>query len=674
MVRAINFKSSRDSDFNAEYDYAPEDVADKIPAELGLENLSEDKKADFMKDFARLYTIKSRADAMFDAEKVHFEKRKNRSGQEVLFLMIEHMKPSDLSLAISNGQVVVPSVEKMTPEQYRDLAKFCWINNFSEVSFPANADEIFKQKFQQAYDSEENSAVLGYANRPEDKKEQSELEEEIRKEREIAAETTNSSSEQQEAPREQQNEAEKVITPDLSKIEKNMKTFMEIRSKKKKDSTYFKSHTWGGWLHYRIYASPEQRASDGVWDDKSKSFKSNYEIDLKFKNVKGKLEILYAVPDGKPIPAKYADEIVGMMKAQGYTTIDFGDLLDDDKGTFRKSCAQAGLLPTFNLSEKHARSMLTAAADNKLVGLSAYKKRMAQKLRGQIKKNAKPMEAEENKGLRSVILECEAENGIVSEGIVWNGTDVAQALKIAQNSLSEEDLYTFKSTLARTLKAQMDAENSFSNQNPLKKTWERLDNEVAYKPLAEAFDEIQGRIQELSEGTTRAKAQEVIGAMDTIVELAAYFKEFKNGTLRGFVNSGHLNLAREKEDFFKTFASAGWEDRKLRDLSADEFVQLYEIMKTENIGKAEEKLENDTRGKSGQDFNTVVADHVKDATSRLKNVARTLRENGYRDASVIDVGAPVYERSDGAGKNKTQQQSGQTRTIDYARMRQRGGR
>lgn len=680
MVNAINFKSSRDSDFNAEYDYAPEDVADKIPAELGLENLPEDKKADFMKDFARLYTIKSHTDAAFEAEKVHFAKRKNRSGQEVLFLMIEHMKPSDLSLAVSNGQVVLPSVEKMTPEQYQDLAKFCWINNFSEVSFPANADEVFKQKFQQAYDSEENSAVLGYANSPEDKKEQSELEEEIRKERENSAQARNPSTEQQETPQEQKKEENaqenKVVTPDLNKIEKSMKTFMEIRSKKKKDSTYFKSHTWGGWLHYRIYASPDQRASDGIWDDKSKSFKSNYEIDLKFKNVKGRLEIRYAVPDGKPIPAKYADEIVGMMKANGYTTIDFGDLSDEDKGTFRKSCGQAGVLPTFNLGEKHARSMLAAAADNKLVGLSAYKKRMAQKLRGQVKKSAKPMEAEENKGLRSVILECEAENGIVSEGIVWNGTDVAQALKIAQNSLSEEDLYTFKSTLAKTLKAQMDAENSFSNQNPLKKTWERLDNEVAYKPFAEAFDRIQDKIQDISEGTknTRAKAQDVIGAMDTAGELATYFAKYKNRTLREFIDDGKLNLAKEKEDFFKTFASAGWEDRKLRDFSADEFVQLYEIMKAENIRLAEKRLENDTRGKSGQDFNTAVNDLVKDATSKLKNAARTLRENGYRDASVIDVGSPVYERSDSAGKGRTQQQSNQNRTIDYARMKQRGGR
>ena len=210
----------------------------------------------------------------------------------------------------------------------------------------------------------------------------------------------------------------------------------------------------------------------------------------------------------------------------------------------------------------------------------------------------------------------------------------------------------------------------------MKKTWERLDNEVAYKPFAEAFDKIQDKIQDISEGTknTRAKAQDVIGALDTAGELATYFAKYKNRTLREFIDDGKLNLAKEKEDFFKTFASTGWESRKFRDLSADEFVQLYEIMKAENIRLAEKRLENDTRGKSGQDFNTVVSDHVKDASSKLKNVARTLRENGYRDASVIDVGSPVYERSDGAGKNKTQQQSGQTRTIDYARMRQRGGR
>ncbi len=677
MIQAINFKSSRDSDFNAEYDYAPEDVADKIPAELGLENLPEGEKADFMKDFARLYTIKSRADTFGDAEKTHFEKRKNRSGKDVLFLMIEHMKPSDLSLAVSNGQVVLTSVEKMTPDQYQDLAKFCWINNFSEVSFPENADEVFKQKFQQAYENMDNQAVLGYGNREEDKQDLDEVNEKVRKEQETSEESNTDEGKTDEV-REQDDKKSSSNNDkknsELDEIEKRMKTFMEIRSAKKKDSYYFKTHTWGGWLHYRIYESPEQRASDGLWDDKSKSFKSTYEIDLKFKNVNGQLEIRYALPGTKPIPAKYADEIVGIMKSQGYTEIEFEDLTDDDKGTFRKSCAAAGVLPTFDLGEKHARGMLATAAENKISDLAAFKRRMARKLRKQVEKSGKTME--DNKGLRSVILECEAENGIVTEGIVWDGTDVAQALKIAQNSLSEEDLYTFKSALAKTLKAQMDAENNFSNQNPLKKTWERLDNEVAYKPFAEAFDKIQDKIQDISEGTknTRAKAQDVIGALDTAGELATYFAKYKNRTLREFIDDGKLNLAKEKEDFFKTFASTGWESRKFRDLSTDEFVQLYEIMKAENIRLAEKRLENDTRGKSGQDFNTVVSDHVKDASSKLKNVARTLRENGYRDASVIDVGSPVYERSDGAGKNKTQQQSGQTRTIDYARMRQRGGR
>lgn len=679
MIQAINFKSSRDSDFNAEYDYAPEDVADKIPAELGLENLPEGEKADFMKDFARLYTIKSRADTFGDAEKTHFEKQKNRSGKDVLFLMIEHMKPSDLSLAVSNGQVVLTSVEKMTPDQYQDLAKFCWINNFSEVSFPENADEVFKQKFQQAYENMDNQAVLGYGNREEDKQDLDEVNEKVRKEQETSEESNTDEGKTDEV-REQDDKKSSSNNDkknsELDEIEKRMKTFMEIRSAKKKDSYYFKTHTWGGWLHYRIYESPEQRASDGLWDDKSKSFKSTYEIDLKFKNVNGQLEVRYALPGTKPIPAKYADEIVGIMKSQGYTEIEFENLTDDDKGTFRKSCAAAGVLPTFDLGEKHARGMLATAAENKISDLADYKKRMARKLRKQVVKSDKSMEHKDNKGLRSVILECEAENGIVTEGIVWDGTDVAQALKIAQNSLSEEDLYTFKSTLAKTLKAQMDAENNFSNQNPLKKTWERLDNEVAYKPFAEAFDKIQDKIQDISEGTknTRAKAQDVIGALDTAGELATYFAKYKNRTLREFIDDGKLNLAKEKEDFFKTFASTGWESRKFRDLSADEFVQLYEIMKAENIRLAEKRLENDTRGKSGQDFNTVVSDHVKDASSKLKNVARTLRENGYRDASVIDVGSPVYERSEGADKNKTQQQSGQTRTIDYARMRQRGGR
>ena len=47
-----------------------------------------------------------------------------------------------------------------------------------------------------------------------------------------------------------------------------------------------------------------------------------------------------------------------------YTEIEFEDLTDDDKGTFRKSCAAAGVLPTFDLGEKHARGMLATAAEN----------------------------------------------------------------------------------------------------------------------------------------------------------------------------------------------------------------------------------------------------------------------------------------------------------------------
>lgn len=693
MVRAVNFKSSRENDFNGEYEFSPEDVADKIPAELGFENIAEDKKAEFMKDFARLYTFKDRFDSSFEAENTHFEKKKLPNGEDLLYLVVDHMKPSDLSMAVSNGQLVLKSMENMTPDKYQDLAKFCWMNNISDISFPDNVDEVFKQQFQQAYNDEENHAVLGYGNSAEDKKEQAEVDEEVRRNKaaagRIAEEAVKLPPEQQDefihketqkllAEKEKQAQAaeagkeEKKDGPDLSKIEKNMKTFMEVRSAKKKDSCYFKTHTWGGWLHYRIYASPDQRASDGLWDDKSKSFKSNYEIDLKFKNDNGNLCVRYALPGDKEIPGKYADEIVSMMKAQGYLTIDFGNLTDSDKGTFRKACGQAGVLPTFNLGEKHARGMLAAAADNKLVDLAGYKKRMANKLRKQVQKSGKPMEDKDNKGVRGVILECEAENGIVSKDIHWTEDDLMKALKIARDNLSDTDLLEFKKELSETLIGQMEAENSFNNQNPLKKQAEKLANEVAYKPFADAFDKIQEDIKTISEGSKdkRAKAEDVIGAMDTAGELSLYFSEYKDKPLREFVEDGRLNLAEEQKAFAQAFPMDKYAGIKFKDLSSDQLVQLYEIMKAENVKKAAERLEEDTRGKSGQSFDTAVKDNVSTASSKLKNIVKTLRDYGYRDVSAVDVGAPAYVRPDGAGKQNAQQNN----QNNWRRGGGRGGR
>ena len=685
MVRAINFKSSRENDFNGEYEFSPESVADKIPAELGVENIAGDKKADFMKDFARLYTFKDRFDSSFEAESSHFEKKKLPSGEDLLYLVVDHMKPSDLSMAVSNGQLLLKNSENMTEDKYRDLAKFCWMNNISNISFPANIEEEFKNKFQQAYNNEENHAVLGYGNGEEDKKEQAEVDEEIRRDKaaaeRIAAQAVKLPPEQQsefvrnevekiQAEKEQNaKKEEKSSGPDLSKIEKNMKTFMEVRSAKKKDSCYFKTHTMGGWLHYRIYASPDQRASDGLWDDKSKSFKSNYEIDLKFKNDNGTLHIKYALPGDKPIPGKYADEIVGMMKAQGYLTIEFGNLTDEDKGTIRKACGCAGVLPTFNLGEKHARGMLAAAADNKLADLAGYKKRMANKLRKQVQKSGKPMEDKDNKGVRGVILECEAENGIVTKDIKWNEDDVMKALKIARDNLSDTDLLEFKKGLSETLMTQMMEENNFNNQNPLKKQAEKLANEVTYKTFADAFDKIQEDIKTISEGSKdkRARAEDVIGAMDTAGELSLYFNEYKDKPLRDFVEDGRLNLAEEQKAFAQAFPMDKYAEVKFKDLSSDQLVQLYEIMKAENVKKAAERLEEDTRGKSGQSFDTAVKDNVSTASSKLKNIVRTLRDYGYRDASAVDVGAPAYIRPDEAGKQKTQQNG-------LIKARGRGGR
>ena len=645
-IKAFVFKDSKDADYQyQETEYKPQDVAEEAGKIFDLSAMSSREKEDFLADYARLLGIREKAAMVFSPEKLKLGKAHYADGDK-LVLLIEGMKPSGLSLAIVNGQLEVKPDAAMTPEKYQDLARLCEMNSIevTEDSFPKNADEKFKDDFLKAMDVYENTGFLGYAASAEEKEAEAVFNEQVQNENiqekddDVLLAAANN----------QENTSGKENKPvDFKKIKDNMASFMEVRNGKVKDSTYFRTHTWNGWLDYRIYAKPEDRKADGTWDAKTKTFKDTYEIDIRFKEKDGVLHCNFSTPGRKCVDGMYADEIVSTFKSHGYTTIDFGNITDQDKGKFRDSCACFGVLPSFNLGEKHARSMLAKAADNKIVGLPKYKLRMAKKLRKQIEKGGKGMESEDNKGLRAVIIECEAENGIVAQGIKLKEADVSKMLRIAKDNLTETELLDFKHDLAVTLNNQMVAENSYNDDNPLKKLAEGFADEYNYTPFKKTFEQVLKHVDLVAKGddeTRRAKAEDVIGAMDTAKELFGYYKEFGDKSLADFMASGLLNLDEEKTAFLQAcnIPQSEFDKVKFKDMGRENMMALYKVMIPENTEKAQKRLEAATSGLFGEGFKDEVAREVKASRDRICDVAGELEEMGLGRIRVSSVGNPVF--------------------------------
>lgn len=111
--------------------------------------------------------------------------------------------------------------------------------------------------------------------------------------------------------------------------------------------TFFRSKSWvSGETVYRLYKDPNAYKKDGR-PQKDGSVSNTYEIEIRFKVDKDEnLSFTYGTPNNAPIDQPYADEIVGMMKAQGYTHIMFEQpMLDADKGGFVKLAPATGLFP-----------------------------------------------------------------------------------------------------------------------------------------------------------------------------------------------------------------------------------------------------------------------------------------------------------------------------------------
>ena len=123
-----------------------------------------------------------------------------------------------------------------------------------------------------------------------------------------------------------------------------------------------KSNGYDKWYVYDT-ENPDNFDTDGaVAKDGSVKNKNAFVIWSKEKS-DGSLELGYSMPAGKGIGNALADKLISLHKDRGYTHIKFGDLTDDDAGTFRTRCARLGIIPVgIGINEKHAADMVKEAA------------------------------------------------------------------------------------------------------------------------------------------------------------------------------------------------------------------------------------------------------------------------------------------------------------------------
>lgn len=548
-------------------------------------------------DFAQTYSIIER---MENDAQVQPAIRQDARGNDHFVALFRNVYGGSLNVAISEGHLILNSLEGLSAEEYRNLARFCWMNSMN-IEFPDNADEYFRRNYEQAYDAYEQEVRLGDHNAndttaqevndtlnqehlsdeeilaaaehlPEDERADFIFEERRRRATERAAEESNSN-----------------INPNQEKVDKSMQTFMK-RLGKVSGETYFRSNSvLSGETVYRLYKDPSAYKKDGR-PQKDGSYANTYEIEMRFKVDKdGNLAFTFGTPNNATIDQAYADEMVGMMKAQGYTHINFdlGDTIQDgDKGRFREACAR---------------------------------------------------------------------NGVIPEGFNLNEHQVKKMIDIAAGSLSPKDLLIYKERMVERLRRQLQQQkiDFNSDDNRLYDVINSLEGEVRYSKLHKAYDGMRSGesisdvlhkvVREVDPNTGRADAVKVIGAANAFSEFIEAYDQYCNKSVKEFLGANVLNLPEERQEFLTVSGLSPDDNTPLRQLDPKHLVTIYKCMIKEQEDKAEQifraQFSNPNREEVDSEF---VKDQVKIAYEGMLDKSNIIKEKGGGSLYIERLGNPRY--------------------------------
>lgn len=607
MAKAIfgfNYATHRDADeYSGAYDNANYTVeqAGEILSDGDYEHAAERKDvyerafANSPEDFAQTFSI---IDRMEKDAAVHTGIKEDDQGNEHFVAMFRNVYGSGLDVAISEGHLILNSLQGLSHEQYQSLARFCWMNSLN-IQFPDNVDEHFRHEFEQASAAFEQEVRLGRGENDDAVADavDNELNEEHLSDEQISEAASHLPEDERPDfifEQRRQRAAEKAAatgksgkSPSEKKLDKHMQTFMK-RLGKTSGETFFRSKSWvSGETVYRLYKDPSAYKKDGR-PQKDGSVSNTYEIEIRFKVDKDEnLSFTYGTPNNAPIDQPYADEIVGMMKSQGYTHIQFEQPMEDiDKGRFREACARNGVIPEgFNLNEHHAKKMIDIASGSlSPKDLLVYKERMAERLRRQLKEQGVEFNSEDNR-LYDIITSLEGEVRYSKLHRVYDGGRGVEGI-----------------------------------------------SDVLHKVT-----------RQVDPATGRADAVKVIGAANAFSEFIETYNQYCTSSVKEMLDANVLNLPEERQEFLEKTGLSPNDQTLLKDLEPKHLVTLYKSMIKEQEDKAEKifqaQFSNPNREEVDSEF---VKDLVRNAYEGMLDKSNIVKENGGGNLYIERLGNPKY--------------------------------
>ena len=195
-------------------------------------------------------------------------------------------------------------------------------------------------------------------------------------------------------------------------VEKQFENFFEEAMAKRRDLSYFKTHTSAfgrGWTEYIIYDTEDanNRKNDGK-EDKNGNVKYTYSFKLFIKQADdGSMHFAYRTPYHKTVSEDVVDGIVGQLKDLGFTHINFPNgMPDKEKGIWRKYMAEKGIVPIgMSLNRSKAEGMLKIAKEKlSSEGYSDFKYKLALQMDKRNKEKGKKIEKSEQEFIDGLIL------------------------------------------------------------------------------------------------------------------------------------------------------------------------------------------------------------------------------------------------------------------------------
>lgn len=576
------------------------------------------------------------------ADKAHAKICEDQNGN--LFLAVEVFKPTDVSFQVHDGKLSF-NPAGMTPDQLKEIIS--WLDHRGLSSFVnmdelklENADPKTEEMFagvkdeikEETANSEEDYVRSVSADRVlsvEEEKEQTAAE----AEHTAAPNAENLPAEQEEEQLQSPGEAETELPIESSTLpiqeanrnkapgdakDKAVASITKWMDKnKRRGLSYFITHK-GGYTIFTAFGTenPDNMDLDGVIDSKTKDVKVRNEGKLYVRmDEKGRLEVSFAMPGGKPLSDNYADRIMDAYKDAGITRVKFESLSDANEGVIRSACGRALMIPVgLGLSQVKFDKMIDAAEGR------------------HGKNNPKVL-----KYKRDLALEL--------------------ARQLEQKGIDWQDPKNKNNVDCRCVRGAIGS----YNLAPFRDWWEDFGLRGAYENIVK------------SGSNTNAAA--TIGAAEAVGKLYAAFNEGLNsadnlnlpqqerGTVGYLLSPRCAILNDEEKQQFKQYLN-GNESIPMRDMPPEAAIKLFSIMQKTEENAAKKKIEDEYerlvhdefyRGNAERD---AVAPFLTDAATSINNVAEDIKDTGLPPIFICRVGNPKYDFS--AVKRRQNEQSRQT--------------